>query len=170
MAVHPVSGITVRATTGGRRADDRFRRMVEVMTVAVQVCDLSGILEMPEGALLLGASSPSAAPWRRDDRQSPDTRGLLTGMAGPERGPVAALRGAYLLLRKNHNTASTITPPIHSGRSRAKLFSTHDMADRIVVSIPLKAPEPAYSPIFCEMSTPEYRTVKPASGQRETLT
>jgi len=65
-------------------------------------------------------------------------------------------RKAYLLLRTNQTTATRITPPIHSGRSRAKLSSTHDMADRIVVAIPLKALEPAYSPRDCEISTPEY--------------
>ena len=38
------------------------------------------------------------------------------------------------------------------------LDSTQDTADRIVVAIPLKALEPAYSPRDCEISTSEYRT------------
>ena len=58
--------------------------------------------------------------------------------------------GHYRLLKNQNTTTSRTTPPIHMGRSWAKLVSTHDTADRTVMirlsRRPLPPPPP-YSPM-----------------------
>jgi hypothetical protein len=61
-----------------------------------------------------------------------------------------ATRIDYRLLKNQNTTTSSTTPPIHMGRSWAKLVSTHDTADRTVMTRLSRRPPPPpppYSPM-----------------------